>query len=180
MFSSLLLAGALSVSLHLSAQSDTLPKGQIPAFATEGEREAHELQQLFHDHYKPQSYPLFDGAIIMVAQGAYRFGSFTMRMDSLPGGMFGLLSRGLVYPGLLGPILGSTDTLSIGNIVELKGLSSSLQQRRFSCVVSNQRMTNPILYVFELTNQHGTADMDIAIFIRDARLTFLYQVSILI
>jgi hypothetical protein len=155
MFSSLLLAGALFVPIHFSSQSDTLPKGNAPAYATEGERQAHKLQQLFRDHYKPQDYPLFDGAVTWMSQGTYRFGSFTMWMDSLPDGMIGLLSHGLLYPGLLAPIFGSTDTLSISSIVELQGVSSSLQKRRFSCLVSNHRMANPTLYVFELTNQHG-------------------------
>jgi hypothetical protein len=167
MFSSLLLASALSVSVHLSAQSDTLP-------------EEHAIENVFRDHYKPQSYPLFEGPIIRVPPGTYRFDSFTMRMDSIPAGMIGLLSRGLLYPGLLSPIFGSTDTLSIGNIIELKDLSSSQQQRRFSCWVSNNRMTNPTLYVFEVTNQHGAQNVDMAIFIRDARLTFLYLVTIII
>jgi|GEM_PF-3015164 len=180
MFSSLLLAGALSVPIHFSSPSDTLPKGNAPAYATEGERQAHELQQLFGDHYTPQDYPLFNGAVTWVSQGTYRFGSFTLRMDSLPDGMTGILSRGLLYPGLLGPLFGSTDTLSIGSLVELPGLSPSLQKKRFRCLVSSHRMANPTLYVFELTNQHGTTGMDMTSFIRDARLTFLYQVGILI
>lgn len=180
MLSSLLLAGALSVSIHLSGQSDTLPKGHAPALGTEGERQAHDLQQLFRDHYTPQTYPLFEGPITRMALGSYRFGSFIMRMDSLPDGMRGLLSRGLLYPGLLGPVFGSIDTLSIDNIVELKGLSPFPQIRRFSCWVFNRRMANPTWYVFELTNKHGTTDMDMASFIGDARLTFLYQVSIII
>ena len=180
MLSSLLLAGVLSGSLHLSVQSDTLPKGHTPTFTTEGERQAYELQQLFRDHYKPQSYPLFDGPVTHTAPGVYKYGSFIMRMDSLSGEMAGLLSRGIIYPGLLGSLLGSTDTLSISHIVELHGLSSSPQKRRFSCLVFNQQMANPTLYVFELTNREGTADTDMTIFIRDARLTFLHQVGILI
>jgi hypothetical protein len=180
MLSSLLLASSLSISVHLSAQSDTLPKGHAPAFATEGDRQAHEIEEIFRDHYKLQSYPLFAGAIIRVNLGTYRFGSVTMRMDSPPAGMIDLLSRGVVYPGLLGPVFGSTDSLWIANITEPQGLSSSPQQRRFSCWVFNTRMANPTWYIFELTNQHGTSDMDMATFMQEARLTFVYQVSIII
>jgi hypothetical protein len=159
---------------------DTLPKVQEPAFRTEGEWEAHEVQQLFRNNYAPQTYPLFEGAITRMAPGSYRFGSLTMRMDSTSDGMMDLLSRGLLYPDLFVPVFSPTDTLSIGNFVELKSLSPSPQVRRFSCWVSNQRMANPTWYVFELTDKNGTTDMDMASFIRDARLSFVYQVGVII
>lgn len=180
MFSSLLLAVVFPISVHISAKSDTVPKGQAPAFATEGDRQVYEMEVIFHDHYKPQSYPLFKGSIIRVAPATYRFDSFTMRTDSLAAGTIDLLSRGLLYPGLIGPIFGSTDSLWIANLSEPQGLSPSPQQRRFSCWVFNTQMANPVWYVFELTNQHGTSDMDTKTFFQDARLTFLYQVSIII
>jgi hypothetical protein len=176
----ILLASFFSFSLQLSPLSDTLPKGKEPAFTTEGERQAYELQQFFRDYYTPQTYLLFDGPIAWIAPGTYQYGLLTMRMDSLLPEMAGLLSRGLLYPGLLGSLFGPTDTLSIGHIVALPSLPSSPPQRRFSCLMTNQGMVNPILYVFELTNPHGTADMAMPLFIRDARLTFLHLVSILI
>ncbi|MBS1566568.1 MAG: hypothetical protein JST39_19445 [Bacteroidetes bacterium] len=180
MFSSLFIAGALFASLHLPVQSDTLPKEKPPVFANEGEHQAYELKQLFRDRYKPQSYPLFDRVITRTASGTYQLGSFTMLVDTVPEGVTGLLSRGLIYPYLVGPLFSPNDTLSIGNIVELKHMSSSPQKRRFSCLVFNSRMGNPILYAFELTNEQGRVDMDLSGFIQGARLTFLYQVNILI
>ncbi len=178
MFSSLLLATALTTSIHASTRSDTIPTNHTPTFKNQGEWEAYEIQQLFHDHYKPQRYALFEGT--QVTSQTYRFGLLTLRIDSVPDGITSLLSRGLLYPGLPGPIFGPIDTLSLWNIVELKALSPSSQIRRFTCWVSNLRMANPISYAFELTNPQGTSNMDLAVFIRNARLTFLYQVGIII
>jgi hypothetical protein len=101
-------------------------------------------------------------------------------MDTQTNEMMGLISRGLLFPGRLAPWFGSTDTLSIGNLCELESLSSTPQVRRFSCWVFSSRMVNPIWYILEVTHEHGAADMDMAVFIQDARLTFLYQVSVII
>jgi hypothetical protein len=180
MFSSLILAGIFCASIHVSVQLDTVPKARVEAVVTEEEWEANEVERAFHDHYISGNYPLFKGSITRIAPGVYRLDSFTMRVDSLPKGMMGLLSRRLLYPDLLIPVFGSTDTLWVGNFHELKSLSSSPQVRRFSCWISNSRMHNPILYVFELTNQQGAANMKMATFLRYARLTFLYQVSLIL
>jgi hypothetical protein len=180
MFSSLLLAGTLSITAHMSAKTDTVPKGHAPTFATEGDWEAHEIVELFRHHYKRQTYSLFGGMITLVAPGTYRFDSLIMRMSSTPEGMMGLLSRGLLYPGVLDPIFGSIDTLSIVNIIELKALSKLPQVRWFSCWVFSGRRLEPTWYIFELTNKYGTTDMDMANFIQNARLTFLYQAGIII
>lgn len=181
MLSSLLLAGALSASIHISSQSDTLPKGQVPPFKTDGERRAYVLQQLFRDDYVPHTYPLFKGTITRLTQGSYRLDSFIIWIDTTTAAMTGLLSRGLLYPDLMSNIIfSSTDTFSIGNFEELKSLSPSPHIRRFYCWVSARRISNPFSYVIELTNQHGTKDMSTAIFIRDARLTYLHMVSIII
>ena len=179
MFLSLFLACTLSISSHI-LQSDTIPKGQAPTFATEGERQASEAQQVFRDHYSSGYYPPFEGSITWIAPGIYRLDSFTMRIDSLPPGCTGLLSRGLLFPGRMAPLFGSTDTVSIRNLYELKGASPSPQIRRFTCWIYNSQFANPVWYVFELTNEQGAADTEMAAFIQNARLTFLYQVSIII
>jgi len=179
MFSSLIFAGILCASIHISAQQDTVPKTDVAAVGTEGEREANEVQEVFHDHYISGNYPLFDGSITRIAPATYRYDSFNMRMDSPPNGMMGLLSRGLLYPRLF-DVYRSTDTLSIANLSEIKSLSAYPERRRFTCWVFSRRQLNPTWYVFELTNEHGTRDMSLATFIQDARLTFLYQVGIII
>jgi hypothetical protein len=179
MFSALIFGNILCASIHVSIQQDTVPKARDTVVGTEGERESNEVQQVFHDHYISGNYPLFDGPITRIALGTYRFDAFTMRMDSMPNEMIGLLSRGLLYPRLF-DAFGSTDTLSIANLSEIKGLSAFPQKRRFTCWVFSRRQLNPTWYVFELTNELGTRAMSLVTFIQDARLTFLYQVGIII
>ncbi len=180
MFLSLIFALTLSVPGHASVALDTVPKSAIASVGSQGQAEIDVAKQIFHDHYDPGYYPPFEEAIIQIAPDIYRLDSFTIRIDSLPTGMTGLLSRGLLFPGRLAPWFGSTDTMSIGNLYELKGLSPSPRVRRFSCLVRNSRILNACWYVFELINDHGNSDMDMAVFIQEARLTFLYQVSVLL
>jgi hypothetical protein len=180
MFSCTLLTAALFASSHFPIKPDTIPNNGIEASRTEIEREANEAQQIFRDHYTAGYYSPYEGPITWISTGTYRFGSQIMRLDSLPNGMMGLLSRGLLYPGLVPPLIDSTDTLSISNLYELKGLSFSPQVRRFSCWVFVTWMVNPDWFVLEITNEHGSTDMDMATFIQGARLTFLYRVSIII
>jgi hypothetical protein len=170
----------LFFSNRLSAQTDTRSQTQAPTFATEGEREAFELQRLFRDHYAVQTYPAFRDSIVWLAAGTYRFGPRVMRMDPLPGRMEGLLSAGLLYPGLVEPPMGGADTLLITNIVELTALSPSPQVKRFSCWVFAKWMLNPISYVFELTNLQASPNADMRSFIHNARLTFLEQTGVII
>jgi len=95
-------------------------------------------------------------------------------------GMTCLLSRGLLHPDVGMIALSSSDTLSIGNLYELKTIPSMPRVRRFSCWVFSSRISHPVWYVFELSNDRATADTDMAAFLQDARLTFFYQVSIII
>jgi hypothetical protein len=180
LLSSLWLACALTSPNPIISPSDTVPTQRAPISAPEDEREAREAQQVFRDHYKAESYALFKGHITQIDDGAYRLDSFTMRIDTLYSGMTGLLSRGLLYPRLLTPLAGSSGNFSIKNLHELKRVGSLTHVRRFSCWVFVSRMLNPTWYVFELTNNRATADMDMATFLHGARLTFLYQASIII
>jgi hypothetical protein len=138
MFLSLIFALTVFVPNRVPVQSDTIPRNRVAAFENEGQAEANEIQQVFHDHYSSGYYPPFEGPITQIASRTYRLDSFTMSIDSVPMGMTGLLSRGLLFPGRLAPWFGSTDTVSIGNLHELKDLSPSQQVRRFSCRVINR------------------------------------------
>jgi hypothetical protein len=177
LLSSLLLACSLTVPAPVIVQVDTVPAQYAPALPANDERQA---QQVFRNHYKPKSYPAFAGHITWIGIGTYRLDSFTMRIDTAYAGMTCLLSRGLLHPDVGMIALSSSDTLSIGNLYELKTIPSMPQVRRFSCWVFDSRIANPIWYVFELTSGKATRDTNIAAFLQDARLTFFYQVSIII
>ena len=176
---SFLLACSLATPGPVVSQSDTVPTQKSLAFAPEDSREANEAQQVFRDHYHLQSYPRFTGSITRIDAGTYRLDSSTMRIDTGYAGMMGLISRGLLYPSLL-TFASSTGHGSITNLYELKRVAALPYVRRFSCWVYVSRILNPTWYVFELTNDKAPSDTDMATFVRDARLTFLYQVSIII
>ena len=69
---STLFAATLSVSIHISSQSDTIPEGQ--------EYEASRAAEVFRDHYIAGFYPQFKGSITRIAAGTYRLDSFTMQI----------------------------------------------------------------------------------------------------
>ena len=177
LLTSLLLACSLTASSAVAVQADTVPNQSRQPTVFPDELKA---EQAFKHHYKAKNYPLFQGLVTWVAPGTYRLDFFTMRIDTVYSGMTGLVSRGLLYPKLVWPMFGSSNALSIGNLYELKRIGSLPHVRRFSCWISGKQIMEPIWYIFELTNDRATADMDMRTFIEGARLTFLYQVSIII
>lgn len=116
----LLLVCSLTPRPTVVLPPDTIPAAFVQALPDD-EREA---QQVFRQHYQLTAYPRFKGRIRRTGPGTYRLNSFTMRIDTGYTGMSGLLSRGLLHPGIGMVVLGSTDTLTIDNLRELKRIPS--------------------------------------------------------
>jgi hypothetical protein len=174
----LLLTCSLSVCNHQPVPTDTVPKEQDASTIADS-LEVAEAEGAFQNAYKVESYPFFSGLISRLDSGIYRFDALRMTIYWLASDMTTLLSRGVIYPTLFSA-KESTDTLMITNL-RLMEISSTLPQvRRFSCWVFSEHSMNPTWYVFELTNEHGTMRMKMASFVREARLTFLFKIGIII
>jgi hypothetical protein len=166
------------VCSHQPTPADTLPKSQDPSSIADSLEKA-EAEEVFQYEYKIKSYPIYSGSITQIDSGIYRFDSLRMTIYWLVPEMTTLVSRGVIYPTLFGANE-STDTLMITNLRVMEISSTLPQVRRFSCWVISAHCMNPTWYVFELTNKHGTMSMNMASFVREARLAFIFRIGVII
>ena len=136
------------------------------------------------------SFPKFTGLII-VSKDTIKFDSSRIIISSSNAEFIKIFELGLVFPDL---IYGasetgdrydfrktlSVDTLSISNVSELHILNQKPEMKSFSFLLWEKNMTNPSLYLFELTNKNANSKTSMKAFIEKAKVTAFGFCSILI
>jgi hypothetical protein len=164
-------------------------------FASQGEQEDYWSEKLFHEEYNEQHYARFMGNIDVIGISHIRFGSIILHADVAPEFKC-IFSLGILYPQLIteysvypressgelskmadgqrvinNMIL--NDTLSIGNLEELKFLSTDPTKKRFRFWEYRKWSKNPQVYFIELTNKAADRSTNLENFIKGAALTFV-------
>lgn len=160
--------------LQANAQNDS-----IPHFKNQGEQEDFWAKEKFRKEYKKENYKRYSTRIIALNESTYQYGSLFFTISEPADPIKQLFIAGILYPSLISSPFRS-DTLSIGNFNELQFPELSPTVKRFSCWVSIQGFANPIVYMFELTNEQATKQTDLKSFIMGASLTFFKQGNIII
>jgi hypothetical protein len=139
-----------------------------PPFSNQGEQEDYWAQELFKKEYKRKLYPKYIGEI-KTTDSKIHFGAdqFIEFGDSNSKYQL-ILEKGLFYPGIL-----DATTLTIGNLEELKFLSSNPKVKRFRFWLYYEDLANPQVFLFELTNDKADKTTEWRTFIEDAKLTFI-------
>ena len=164
-------------------------------FNNQGEQEDYWAEKFFHEKYRKENYKRFTGDIIVNDKSHIKFGNKILRAYFSPE-LKSIFTQGIFYPQLITGDSVSTkkseeevrkmsdgermfynmtqnDTLSIGELEELKFLSTYPTIKRFRFWEYRKGFANPQVYFFELTNTTADKSTDFANFIKGATLTFL-------
>ena len=142
------------------------------SFRNQGEQEDYWAKQFFEKQYKKSKYSKFDGEV-KTTDSEIQFGEIqcVIYSDSKPEYKL-IFEKGLLYPEILG-----RDTMKICCLEELTFLSDNPKIKRFrfwmSEKIGNKYLMNPSVYLFELSNEKANQKTDWAIFIENAKLTFI-------
>ena len=194
----------LSVSTTLLfSQSDSTKKRIDPNnISTQGEQEKYWAQKVFDGEYNPQFYELYKGGITYPSEKTFNYDGSIIRANFPETDYQIIFERGILYPSLFtgendGRVLKNleisdsqrknsffalwrTDSLYIGIMEDLQFLNPSNKIKRYKLYLGRPGLANSSMYIFELTNENATDKTELKTFLKEARLTYLKFVSILI
>lgn len=163
---------------------------------TQGKWEIASIKDIYSKKYTDTLYKKYEITITKENSHSYRFSDRILLTSSETNELELLLMNGLLYPQLLtgdstikyspqmkgNPFmrLSQNDTLSISGFQEVEVYPQNYQKKRFSFSVWFKGMMNPSLYTLELTNNTATATTSVQNFFKNASLTFLKFITILI
>jgi len=163
------------IAISLICIKANAQKDSIPVFKNQGEQEDFWAKEIFRKEYKKENYKRFSGQIITVNANTCQYGYLYFSIPEQADSIKPLFTSGILYPSLFG-----ANASGIGNIKELPFPELPPAIKRFSCWVNRQGFANPVVYVFELTNEQATKQTDLKSFIMGASLTFIKQGTIII
>lgn len=158
------------ICIKANAQQDS-----IPVFKNQGEQDDYWAKEIFRKEYKKEEHSRYGKQIIAVNANTYQYGYQYFSIPELADSIKPLFTSGILYSSLFG-----ANASGIGNIEELPFPELPPAIKRFSCWVNSQGFANPVVYVFELTNEQATKQTDLKSFIMGASLTFIKQGTIII
>lgn len=143
-----------------------------PPFETQEAQERYWCQEIFKREYKREVYKKFNGQIESRKHLFLFQDGDTVRTLSDNAQDIELFMSGLLYPKLF-----CASNMVVSGIQELGFLSNNPKVRRYYCYIDcEEHVGNQTLaFVFELTNEEGTCDLQFTQFIKNARLTFLKE-----
>ncbi|MFC3157834.1 hypothetical protein SAMN05443633_104182 [Chryseobacterium arachidis] len=183
----------VSLSLLLSA----------PIFAQKTEKAGSKdkaVVEHFKNDYKKKNYKKFTGNIVIKDNQA-KFDDKVIYFDKSDKITAAILQEGLVYPQLLTEFqvdkfenedsdrtqkrfaklqknwkdAFDVNNIKLSNASELVFLSSDEKVKRIKIVCKDPKFPNLMMYYFEFTNKNATKDTPIQDFIKNAKLTYIFQ-----
>lgn len=142
-------------------------------FDTQGDQEDYWARRLFQDDYRYQVYPKFNGTIrvnLVKQVQLVSYNSDTLRLVNVDDAFLPLFTEGTIYPTVAG-----LSFHQMSAIEELKNATNSPKRRRFTFIVFNSFIANPIKYIFEVKNESASNSTDTKTFMQGAVLTFMKQ-----
>jgi len=162
----LLLVTSLLFVVTTNAQND--PQTEKKVFANQGEQEKYWAEVFFKDHYIAQSYPEFSGKITEIDFNTFKFDDKVIVLDNINRSLKPIFLKGLLYPQII-----ADDISFISSLEELKFLNTSPKVKRFKFWLFKKNVSNPTVYLLEITNEQATEKTDAKTFIENGKLTFL-------
>ncbi|WP_415327527.1 hypothetical protein [Chryseobacterium sp. MMS23-Vi53] len=155
----------------------------------------------FKTDYKKKNYKKFSGNIVTAKDNQVMFDSKIAFYDKSDKITQNILKQGLVYPQLLTDFQidkfenedndrtqkrfvrlqkNWKDSFDVNNIklsngTELTFLSSDPKVKRFRITCKDPKFPNNIIYYFELTNKNAEQNTSLEDFIKNSKLTYIYQ-----
>lgn len=161
----------LSLKLSPDFYKDQVVYDQTKDFKNQGEQEKYWTEELFKQKYKRQKFDKYSGEIKIIDDNHMRFGEKSVQFDKGSSGIKILLNSGVLYTQLLMQI----GNLGITDLEEVTFVNHTDTAKRFRFEATSERISNPIIYFIELTNNNPTKETSIEDFIKGSELTFLKQ-----
>ncbi|MEO4005484.1 hypothetical protein [Flavobacterium sp. CAU 1735] len=162
----LFLLASLLFVVTTNAQND--PQTEKKVFANQGEQEKYRAEVFFKENYIVQSYPEFSGKITEIDFNTFKFDDQVIVLDNINRSLKPIFLKGLLYPQII-----ADDISFISSLEELKFLNISPKVKRFKLWLFKKNVSNPTVYLLEITNEQATEKTDIKTFIENGKLTFL-------
>lgn len=162
----LLLLTSLLFVVTTNAQNDSQTEKKV--FANQGEQEKYWAEVFFKENYSAQSYPEFSGKISEIDFNTFKFDDQAIVLDNINRSLKPIFLKGLLYPQII-----ANDISFISSLEELKFLNTSPKVKRFKFWLFSKNVSNPSVYLLEITSEQATEKTDIKTFIENGKLTFL-------
>jgi hypothetical protein len=156
--------------------------------------------QHFQNDYKKKNYKKFNGNIV-VKDTQFQFDDKVIFYDKSDKITKALLQEGLIYPQLLTEfqvdkfenedsdrtqkrfaklqknwkIAFDVNNIKLYNASELVFLSNDEKVKRFKILCKDPKFPNTMVYYIELTNKKAVKDMPLQEFIKDSKVTHIFQ-----
>ncbi len=170
MTSLLALIFLICAASHLPAQNNTRKTDSV---SNQGDIEKQWTEKLFEEKYFLQQHIRYSCFIFQTDSNYFHFGQKVFRIPDSDLGLYTLCKLGILYPDVIPG--GITDTTILTYFEEIKYFSLKTTIRRFHFNLNLARLSNPIVYFIESTNENATAANSQADFIKDSKLTFISQ-----
>lgn len=194
----LLFFSTLSFSQTDSAKK-RITRGDI---TTQGDQEKYWGQEIFDNNYEQQHFGVYKGEITCLSDNIFRYDNNIIAGDFTEAEFRIVFERGIIYPSIFtgysdGRVLEKAivpdslketllykltrdDSMRVVILNELDFLNPSVKVRRYTLYLWRPGRANPSMYVMELTNESATNVTNLKGFLKEAKLSFLKFVSILI
>ncbi|MBE0663993.1 MAG: hypothetical protein IH597_16170 [Bacteroidales bacterium] len=143
-------------------------------FKNEGEHSEYMIRDVFENKYHEQSYPKYNGKIKIITREnmtSIIYDSIAISIGEYNLNYLGLFSSGLITPQMLG--CSTSEGLAI-SITELKYLEKK-DKRRFEFWVGPPNSFVTQSFLIELTNKEKLETDNFNEFIKNAKVTFVYE-----
>ena len=163
---------------------------------TQKDWEVSRIKDIYSNKYSDTLYKKYEQAISKYNSNSYRFGDRILLTSEASNELELLLRYGLFYPQLVTgdstikystevdsnaiTRLSQNDTLTISSFQEIKVYPNNYQKKRFLVYIWFKGMLNPNLYTLELTDNTANETTTLQSFFKNASLTFLKYITILI
>jgi len=177
-FSLLLVCQSCYHKITKSVTSDSI-KVKLPEFANQGEYENYEIQQIFINQYHKESHQRYSGHIAIQNpkdSTLITFDSISLKLDF--SGKESKYKKIFTTGLLTGQMLRSPwdkDTVMICCFETIENTNNLPTQRRFRFDVYWHKIMNPLVYLLEITNPNADKNTDFDLFLKKAKVTFLYN-----
>ena len=163
---------------------------------TQRDWEVSRIKDIYSNKYSDTLYKKYEQAISKYNSNSYRFGDRILLTSEASNELELLLMYGLFYPQLVTgdstikyspevdrnaiTRLSQNDTLTISSFQEIDVFPNNYQKKRFLVYICFKGMLNPNLYTLELTDNTANETTTLQSFFKNASLTFLKFITILI
>lgn len=149
---------------------------------------------LFKGIYVKEGFERYNGTITVLGDTAIKYDEIMLKVSTKISELRSLFTEGIFYPSILfgnnsesgwekgKPSQGLFDmsVISISIFKEIKLPEIIVKRKRYRMWIWYKSFANPTEYEFDIENDTATATTDLATFVKDAKVTYIRYVTLII